>query len=163
MANLGSISALEAAVNAAIPDNTSNQVSPEDVRESIIDTIDTLTGSPVSSGKVYEAALTQTGTSAPVAVVFQNTTGRTITWSYDDVGNYTGTWSSSIDAANSGQLMGTPTPLDPQIAPAFASMSMSNSAVTVQTFTMAADGATDVTLTPANDCLSKTLIRIVIP
>ena len=47
MANLGSISALEAAVNAAIPDNTSNQVSPEDVRESIIDTIDTLTGSPV--------------------------------------------------------------------------------------------------------------------
>jgi hypothetical protein len=35
---------------------------------------------------VYTAALLQTGTSAPVATVLQNTTGGTFTWLYADVG-----------------------------------------------------------------------------
>ena len=36
--------------------------------------------------KVYVASLIQTGTSAPVATVLQNTTGGTFTWLYADVG-----------------------------------------------------------------------------
>jgi hypothetical protein len=37
---------------------------------------------------VYTAALIQTGTSAPVATVLQNTTGGTFTWSYTNAGRY---------------------------------------------------------------------------
>ena len=37
---------------------------------------------------VYTAALIQTGTSAPVATVLQNTTGGTFTYSYVSVGKY---------------------------------------------------------------------------
>ena len=39
--------------------------------------------------KVYTALLTQTGTSAPVATVVENTIDETLTWAYDTVGQYT--------------------------------------------------------------------------
>lgn len=46
--------------------------------------------------KVYSATITQTGTSAPVSVVMQNTLGITPTWARSGVGQYTltatGTW-----------------------------------------------------------------------
>lgn len=41
--------------------------------------------------KVYTALLTQTGTSAPVAIVQENTLGLTVTYTYNSVGNYTAT------------------------------------------------------------------------
>lgn len=47
--------------------------------------------------KQYTALLTQTSTSAPTAIVLQNTTQRTITWTRTDVGDYTGTISPIID------------------------------------------------------------------
>lgn len=37
---------------------------------------------------VYTALLTQSGTSAPVATVLENTLGGTVTWSYEDAGRY---------------------------------------------------------------------------
>lgn len=43
--------------------------------------------------KVYTALLSQTGTSAPVATVLQNTLGYTITWSRSSTGIYIGTLS----------------------------------------------------------------------
>ena len=51
---------------------------------------------PASSGGgasylVYTALLTQSGTSAPVATVLENTLGGTVVWTYNDVGNYSGT------------------------------------------------------------------------
>jgi hypothetical protein len=46
-----------------------------------------LTGVIGSSYKVYTALLTQTGTTAPVATVLENTIGD-IVWSYDSVGVY---------------------------------------------------------------------------
>jgi len=163
MANLGSIVALEAAVNAAIPDNTSNAVTPADVRDSIIDTIDTLTGIPVGPGKVYEAALTQTGTGAPTAVVFQNTTGRTIAWTRDDVGTYAGTFSSPIDSANSGCALGAPLCIDAQVAPTWAYPTLSDNTIGIFTGSIAADGATEVVSTAADGILDKTIIRIIVP
>lgn len=38
--------------------------------------------------KVYTAIITQSGTSAPVATVLQNTFGEVLTWSYNTVGSY---------------------------------------------------------------------------
>ena len=46
---------------------------------------------PVPAYKVYTALLTQSGTSAPVATVLENTLSGTITWSYSSVGSYQGT------------------------------------------------------------------------
>jgi hypothetical protein len=49
----------------------------------------TLNGESVTPKyKVYSALLTQTGTSAPTAVVLENTLGYDITWQYQDVGVY---------------------------------------------------------------------------
>lgn len=40
---------------------------------------------------VYKALLTQSGTSAPTAAVLENSLGGTLVWTYDAVGQYTGT------------------------------------------------------------------------
>jgi len=44
--------------------------------------------------KVYTALVTQTGTTAPVATVLQNTLGGTVTWTYGSPGFYSATSSS---------------------------------------------------------------------
>lgn len=46
--------------------------------------------------KKYVANLTQSGTSAPTAIEFENTLGVTITYSYNSAGDYTLTASASI-------------------------------------------------------------------
>ncbi|WP_281225943.1 hypothetical protein [Flavobacterium aquiphilum] len=50
--------------------------------------------------KVYTALLTQTGTSAPTAIVLENTLGVTISWSYTSTGFYTFTSSANIFTTN---------------------------------------------------------------
>lgn len=99
MANLGDVATLEAAVNAAIPDNTSNVVTPANVRTSIIDTIDTLVGVGVQP-KVYKAILNQSGTSAPVATVLVNTLGGTVVWTRSLAGIYLGTLAAAFPLAS---------------------------------------------------------------
>lgn len=47
---------------------------------------------------VYTATLTQSGTSAPVATVFENTLLGTIAWSYNSAGSYDGTLSGAFTA-----------------------------------------------------------------
>jgi hypothetical protein len=47
-------------------------------------------GSPVKPYKVYTALLTQSGTTAPVATVLENTIGN-IVWSYSTPGSYLAT------------------------------------------------------------------------
>ena len=46
--------------------------------------------------KVYKALLTQTGTSAPVATVIENTLGGVVVWSYQGVGSYNSTLSGAF-------------------------------------------------------------------
>ena len=106
MANLGSIVALEAAVNAAIPDNTSNAVTPADVRDSIIDTIDTLTGEPVVSQgiKQYVAVLNQSGTDDPVATVLVNTLGGDVVWTRSGPGGYFGNLTGAFTVGKTTSL-----------------------------------------------------------
>lgn len=53
-----------------------------------------------NSIKVYTATLTQSGVAAPVATVLENTTGATITWTRNAVGDYLGTASSSVFTAS---------------------------------------------------------------
>lgn len=48
-----------------------------------------------SSPLVYRALMTQTGTSAPVATVLENTIGE-IVWTYNAIGNYIGTLSGAF-------------------------------------------------------------------
>lgn len=51
-------------------------------------------GTSVPTGsniKVYRALLTQSGTSAPVATVLENSLGGTIVWTRNDAGDYFGT------------------------------------------------------------------------
>jgi hypothetical protein len=52
--------------------------------------------------KVYYAVLTQSGTSAPVATVLENTLGGTIVWSYVSIGIYDGTLTGAFNSAKTG-------------------------------------------------------------
>lgn len=65
--------------------------------------------------KVYTAFLTQSGTSAPVANVFENTLGGTIVWTRDSTGIYSGTLANAFTVnktacfiTNGSSYSGTP-------------------------------------------------------
>ena len=53
---------------------------------------------------VYDATLTQTGTSAPVATVGQNNIGQTMTWARSSQGIYTVTAGAAAFTANKTQI-----------------------------------------------------------
>lgn len=90
MANLGSLAALQAAIDAAITTNGANDITGAILNTILTDSADTLVGVGVQP-KVYKALLTQTGTAAPVATVLVNTLGGTVVWTRDLAGNYTAT------------------------------------------------------------------------
>lgn len=56
-------------------------------------TINSTGGRPYTS---YTALLSQSGTSAPVATVLENTTGNTIVWTRTTTGMYKGTWGTAL-------------------------------------------------------------------
>lgn len=66
----------------------------------------TLIGSP-KSGRVYRALLSQSGTSAPVATVLENSLGGTVVWSYTDVGIYSGTLTGAFTSGKTFLVAGT--------------------------------------------------------
>ena len=45
--------------------------------------------------KVYTAIINQVGTNAPTTIVLENTLGGTVVWTYNNIGNYTGTLSNN--------------------------------------------------------------------
>lgn len=53
----------------------------------------------VSTVKVYRALLTQSGSSAPVATVLENTLGGTVVWTRTSAGIYRGTLASAFPSA----------------------------------------------------------------
>lgn len=59
--------------------------------------------------KVYTALLTQSGTSAPVATVLENTLGGTVTWNYEDVGDYSATLTGAFTTGKTWIIVGTDT------------------------------------------------------
>jgi hypothetical protein len=60
--------------------------------------------------KVYTALLTQSGTSAPVATVLENTLGGTVVWSYFGVGQYVGTLIGAFTTSKSTVTVTRPNP-----------------------------------------------------
>lgn len=67
-----------------------------DARQLINIIVDYLQANPPGAGGaagylVYTALLSQVGTSAPTAIVLQNTLGGTVVWTYDAPGSYIGT------------------------------------------------------------------------
>lgn len=101
--------------------------------------------------KVYRALITQSGTSAPTAVVLENTLGGTVVWSYDSVGNYTGTLAGAFSGAGVVALC--------------QSIVTSSPMRYIQLYSPGADTINittlDDTFTPANDVLnSSTSIEI---
>ncbi len=65
--------------------------------------------------KVYTALLTQSGTSAPVATILENTLGTTINWSYNAVGSYQATAAVTTFTANKTALFVSPTVVDSMV------------------------------------------------
>lgn len=61
-------------------------------------TYDLMSAAGGASYDVYTAILTQTGTSAPTAIVLENTLGGTVVWSYVSAGNYRATLSGVFTA-----------------------------------------------------------------
>jgi hypothetical protein len=59
-----------------------------------------------SSYLKYVALLSQTGTSAPVATVLENTLGGAIVWAYNGVGDYIGTLTGAFTADQTGIFLG---------------------------------------------------------
>ena len=56
--------------------------------------------------KVYTALISQTGTSAPVATVLENTLGGTVVWSRVNIGEYRGTLTGAFTASKTVVLQG---------------------------------------------------------
>jgi len=126
-----------------------------------IDAVSDLVDAGLPAG-VYEAALTQVGTEAPTAVVFTNTTGRTVTWTREGHGAYTGTFSEVCVVANSGASIGSGSSADAVISPSITQLLLLPGSASLQTLTLAADGATEVNMTQTDDILASTLIRLIL-
>ena len=74
-----------------------------DVTQSITVNGQTIGGLPY---KVYTALLTQTGTSAPTAIVLENTLGFEVTWARESEGEYTLTLPSGTDISKFFIILG---------------------------------------------------------
>lgn len=57
--------------------------------------------------KVYTALLRQTGTSAPVATVLEDTLGGTVGWTYEDVGEYSAILTGAFTLGKTWIIIGT--------------------------------------------------------
>lgn len=76
---------LLAQVASLLADNTTGDISANDVRTCLNDIIDSAN---YGGSKVYKALLNQTGTNAPVATVLVNTLSGTPVWSRSGIGQY---------------------------------------------------------------------------
>jgi len=90
MANLGTLAALQAAIDAAITANGVNGITGPILNTILTDMADTLTGFQVVP-KVWEGYITQAGVAAPTVVEITNTLGGTPVFSYLSGGEYAAT------------------------------------------------------------------------
>lgn len=87
------LSVLEAAIDAAITNATVDGSITAAIEGAQLKAVAEFAN--LASSSVYRAKLRQTGTGAPTAVVLENNTGLTITYSRTDVGTYRATPSSN--------------------------------------------------------------------
>lgn len=86
-----------------IADNTTGDISASDVRQRLIDIVDS---AAFAGKKVYKALLTQSGTSAPVATVLVNTLSGTPVWSRGAAGTYRATLTGEFPDADKFYISG---------------------------------------------------------
>jgi len=109
---------------------------------------------------VYDATLTQTGTDAPTATVWQNNIGQTMTWGYTSLGVYTVTAGAAAFTANKTQIfMGCG---DWDASTDFVAIRYTRTSTTVITINTKDVDMGGTSATPANGLLRETAIRIVI-
>jgi hypothetical protein len=80
----------------------SNNVEVTESNTKYIDGVQVSTSTP----KVYVALLTQTGTSAPVATVLENTLSGTLVWSRDAAGDYYATLANEFSSTKTAFFTG---------------------------------------------------------
>lgn len=109
--------------------------------------------------KVYDATLTQTGTSAPTATVGQNNIGQTMTWARSSAGVYTVTAGAAAFTANKTQvLLGCFAFVAGKMRDIYCTVT-STTVITIST----AETSTDASgYNAIDDLLTSTAIRIVI-
>ncbi len=118
---------------------------------SLANSVGSVTYTPVAAYKKYVALLSQSGTSAPTATVFENSLGETVVWTRDGVGTYTGTLAGAFPAE---KVFAVAYAQDVQNAAGFISITP-NSPNEVSLVTLALDGSTG-----GDDFLSNTPIEI---
>lgn len=64
----------------------------------------------VNQTEIYQAILAQAGTNPPTQIILTNTTGKTITWTRDGVGSYTGTPSTPFNLTKTQLFIGQEDP-----------------------------------------------------
>jgi hypothetical protein len=108
-----------------------------------------------STTKVYRALLTQSGTSAPVATVLENTLGGTVVWTRDSTGVYTGTLASAFTANKTMLFCGSGQTSDGWSVSVLAGL-LNPTTSTIRVFTNSADQ------NPLDDELANTSIEVLV-
>ena len=109
--------------------------------------------------KVYTALLTQSGETAPVAIVLENTLGEVPVWSYSGIGSYQLTSIGLFLANKTFVLMGSSFE-DPGAFNSFAQANRySNNIINIFTGFLVTDGV-NVGINPINTYLNNTPIEI---
>ena len=132
-------------------DLTVNTLSGTGDRNVLVDSTGKLKIGSIDSRpyKVYTALLTQSGTSAPTAIVLENTLGGTVVWTRSGVGSYVATLTGAFvlnKTSFSATVNGTPIP------PSTSSVNIYGNRATVDTIavsTVTNTGFADGTISPA--------------
>lgn len=114
---------------------------------------------PLNGYLIYDAVISQTGTSAPTATVGQNTMGGTMTWARSGVGTYTLTCSVAAFTANKTQIFIGPPLGETSTITIISAVRTSTTVITVRTQQTSADagGLADI-----DAVLTEKAIRIVV-
>ncbi len=112
-----------------------------------------VTLSDTKAPKIYRALLTQTGTSAPVATVLENSLGGNITFAYTSVGEYTATATGLLNSTTGISIGGGHNSVNSSDVPTFGIKSQGNNS-----FIITSGDALNQGL--FNGILDKTLITI---
>ena len=105
---------------------------------------------------IYQAIISQSGTSDPTAVVVVNTLGVTITWERNSAGSYTGTFSGTLSQTNIAATIGVAA-ADSSIALPLGYATSNGAVCIIETINQVIGGSSD----PADDILTSSLITII--
>lgn len=133
-------------------------------RKEIIRRVNDLASSTVNSKKVYEALLTQSGTSAPSVTVLGNNDIGNIVWSYNSTGQYIGTLNGAFPSGKTAIELQKYNPVTLNLEVEAYAARASDNTVLVTTYTVDVDINTGLLAKTAanNGGLTNSFIRITV-